>query len=147
MFILHQQPFSRAVALQEAFERTFECKIFANLIRRRLCLCTLQKIKINKFLARSFYFLFNYFTFILLQFVAHPHCQQLLASIWFEGLPGFRRQHIAYRILMICTIGLLAPLWAVLYLLAPKSVFGNLMRKPFIKFIVHSASYIIFLCK
>ena len=48
---------------------------------------------------------------------------------------------------MIMAIGLLAPLWAVLYILAPKSLFGNLMRKPFIKFIVHSASYCIFLCK
>ncbi|KAF6039559.1 hypothetical protein EB796_002122 [Bugula neritina] len=79
------------------------------------------------------------------EFVAHPHCQQLLASIWYEGLPGFRRLHIAYRILMICTIGVLAPLWAILYILAPMSIFGKLMRKPFIKFIIHSASYIIFL--
>ncbi|XP_067949824.1 short transient receptor potential channel 4-like [Watersipora subatra] len=79
------------------------------------------------------------------EFVAHPHCQQLLASIWFEGLPGFRRQHIVYRILMITAIGLLSPILATLYLIAPKSHFGKLMRKPFIKFIVHSSSYILFL--
>ena len=27
-------------------------------------------------------------------FVAHPSVQQLLASIWYEGLPGFRRKNV-----------------------------------------------------
>ena len=27
-------------------------------------------------------------------FVAHPNVQQLLASIWYEGLPGWRRWNI-----------------------------------------------------
>ena len=88
-----------------------------------------------------------YLIWYLLQFVAHPHCQQLLASIWYDGLPGFRRQHIAYKMFMTFTIGILSPIWAMLYILAPKSTFGNLMRKPFIKFIVHSASYCAFLCE
>lgn len=26
------------------------------------------------------------------QFVAHPNVQQLLAKIWYDGLPGFRRK-------------------------------------------------------
>ena len=31
----------------------------------------------------------NYLTFF--QFVAHPNVQQLLAALWYAGLPGFRR--------------------------------------------------------
>ncbi|XP_053399064.1 transient receptor potential-gamma protein-like [Mercenaria mercenaria] len=37
------------------------------------------------------------------------------------------------------------PLLCITYLIAPKSSFGKLIRKPFIKFICHSASYIVFL--
>lgn len=39
------------------------------------------------------------------QFVAHPNVQQLLASIWYEGLPGFRRKNMALQTLEIVRIG------------------------------------------
>ena len=39
------------------------------------------------------------------QFVAHPNVQQLLASIWYEGLPGFRRKNMALQALEIIRIG------------------------------------------
>lgn len=39
------------------------------------------------------------------QFVAHPNVQQLLASIWYEGLPGFRRKNMALQALEIVRIG------------------------------------------
>lgn len=39
------------------------------------------------------------------QFVSHPNVQQLLASIWYEGLPGFRRKNMALQSLEICRIG------------------------------------------
>eukprot|EP00105_Crassostrea_gigas_P040780 XP_019924928.1 PREDICTED: transient receptor potential-gamma protein-like [Crassostrea gigas] len=42
-------------------------------------------------------------------------------------------------------IGFTFPLLSLFYLIAPKSRFGKLIRKPFIKFICHSASYITFL--
>lgn len=45
---------------------------------------------------------FFYFSF---QFVAHPNVQQLLASIWYEGLPGFRRKNMALQALDIIRIG------------------------------------------
>ena len=32
-------------------------------------------------------------------FVAHPSVQQLLASIWYEGLPGFRRKHVVRQVM------------------------------------------------
>ena len=36
--------------------------------------------------------------YVMLQFVAHPNCQQLLAQLWYEGLPGFRRRHIIFKV-------------------------------------------------
>ncbi|XP_037569547.1 LOW QUALITY PROTEIN: transient receptor potential-gamma protein-like [Dermacentor silvarum] len=79
------------------------------------------------------------------KFCAHPNVQQLLASIWYEGLPGFRRKNIILQSLQILKIGLLFPVYSVAYIVAPHSNFGRTLRKPFIKFICHSASYVTFL--
>ncbi|KAG7198402.1 hypothetical protein KM043_005792 [Ampulex compressa] len=79
------------------------------------------------------------------KFVAHPNVQQLLASIWYEGLPGFRRKNMFLQALEIVRIGVLFPFLSVAYIIAPHSVVGQTMRKPFIKFICHSASYFTFL--
>ena len=49
--------------------------------------------------------------------------------------------------LEIVRIGVLFPFFSVAYIIAPHSVVGQTMRKPFIKFICHSASYFTFLCK
>ena len=38
-------------------------------------------------------------------FVAHPSIQQLLASIWYEGLPGFRRKNIVRQLLEVGKVG------------------------------------------
>ncbi|XP_048512013.1 transient receptor potential-gamma protein isoform X2 [Athalia rosae] len=79
------------------------------------------------------------------KFVAHPNVQQLLASIWYEGLPGFRRKNMVLQALETVRIGILFPFLSVAYIIAPHSVVGQTMRKPFIKFICHSASYFTFL--
>jgi transient receptor potential cation channel subfamily C len=46
------------------------------------------------------------------KFCAHPNVQQLLASIWYEGLPGFRRRNIVVQIMEILFIGILFPVFA-----------------------------------
>ncbi|XP_058981607.1 transient receptor potential-gamma protein-like isoform X1 [Musca domestica] len=79
------------------------------------------------------------------KFVAHSNVQQLLASIWYEGLPGFRRKNMALQALDIIRIGMMFPIFSLAYILAPYSSVGQTMRKPFIKFICHSASYFTFL--
>ncbi|XP_044748362.1 transient receptor potential-gamma protein isoform X2 [Coccinella septempunctata] len=79
------------------------------------------------------------------KFVAHSNVQQLLASLWYEGLPGFRRKNMVLQAFEIVRIGMLFPFFSIAYILAPHSVVGQTMRKPFIKFICHSASYITFL--
>ncbi|XP_032084042.1 short transient receptor potential channel 5 [Thamnophis elegans] len=79
------------------------------------------------------------------EFVAQPNCQQLLATLWYDGFPGWRRKHWAVKLLTCVTIGLLFPVLAVAYLMAPKSRLGLFIKKPFIKFICHTGSYLTFL--
>ncbi|XP_007117074.1 short transient receptor potential channel 4 isoform X5 [Physeter macrocephalus] len=79
------------------------------------------------------------------QFVAQPNCQQLLASRWYDEFPGWRRRHWAVKMATCFIIGLLFPVFSVCYLMAPKSPLGLFIRKPFIKFICHTASYLTFL--
>ncbi|XP_053151497.1 short transient receptor potential channel 4 isoform X3 [Hemicordylus capensis] len=79
------------------------------------------------------------------EFVAQPNCQQLLASRWYDEFPGWRRRHWAVKMLTCVIIGFLFPVFSICYLIAPKSPLGLFIRKPFIKFICHTASYLTFL--
>lgn len=78
-------------------------------------------------------------------FCAHPNIQELLATMWYENLPGFRKRSAIAQILQVILIGLMFPIYSVAYLIAPHSHLGRFIKKPFIKFICHSASYITFL--
>ncbi|XP_065082412.1 transient receptor potential protein-like [Ochlerotatus camptorhynchus] len=78
-------------------------------------------------------------------FVAHPNVQQLLAAIWYEGLPGFRRKSPIGQIVQVAKLGAMFPVYSMIYMVAPDSLMGQFMKKPFVKFIVHSASYAFFL--
>lgn len=71
--------------------------------------------------------------------------QQLLAAIWYEGLPGFRRKSILGQIMQVAKLGTMFPVYSMIYMIAPNSEMGLFMKKPFVKFIVHSASYAFFL--
>lgn len=82
-----------------------------------------------------------------LQFVAHPNVQQLLASIWYESVPGFRRKNMLLQAAEMVRIGAMFPLYSLAYIAAPHSAAGRTLRKPFIKFLCHSASYFMFLCE
>ncbi|XP_059621283.1 transient receptor potential protein [Phlebotomus argentipes] len=79
------------------------------------------------------------------QFVAHPNVQQLLAAIWYEGLPGFRRKGMIGQAMQVAKLGAMFPVYSVIYMLAPNSQMGKFMKKPFVKFICHSSSYAFFL--
>ncbi|XP_022084872.1 LOW QUALITY PROTEIN: short transient receptor potential channel 4-like [Acanthaster planci] len=79
------------------------------------------------------------------QFVAHPNCQQLIAEVWYQGLPGWRRQHFTVKLLISFFVGLSFPLLSLMYLLAPRTRLGKILRLPFLKFMCHSASYLVFL--
>ena len=79
------------------------------------------------------------------QFVAHPHCQQLLASIWYAGLPGWRKRSFLSKICIIVGLIVILPISSIYYLVFPRSKFGELLRTPFMKFMYHSASFSVFL--
>ncbi|CAG9563194.1 unnamed protein product [Danaus chrysippus] len=79
------------------------------------------------------------------KFVAHPNVQQLLASIWYESVPGFRRKNMLLQAAEMVRIGVMFPLYSLAYIAAPHSTAGRTLRKPFIKFLCHSASYFMFL--
>ncbi|XP_064422738.1 short transient receptor potential channel 5a [Latimeria chalumnae] len=79
------------------------------------------------------------------EFVAQPNCQQLLATLWYDGFPGWRRRHWVAKLLTCIVIGLLFPVLSMGYLIVPKSRLGLFIKKPFIKFICHTASYLTFL--
>ncbi|XP_076762035.1 transient receptor potential-like [Xylocopa sonorina] len=78
-------------------------------------------------------------------FVAHSHVQQLLAAIWYDGLPGFRRMSTVQRCSILAKTAVMFPFYCMTYLLAPESSYGQLMRKPFVKFLIHASSYLFFL--
>nr|CAD7400654.1 unnamed protein product [Timema cristinae] len=79
------------------------------------------------------------------KFVAHPNIQQLLAALWYEGLPGFRRKPMVQKCLDVSQVALLFPFYCMLYMVAPNTATGKLMRKPFMKFLIHASSYLFFL--
>ncbi|XP_077984510.1 transient-receptor-potential-like protein [Glandiceps talaboti] len=79
------------------------------------------------------------------QFVAHAHTQQLLTSIWYEGLPGWRKANGLVKIIICLSVIILLPFMALWYLILPRSKVGQLLRTPFMKFMNHSISFGFFL--
>ncbi|XP_016974030.1 transient-receptor-potential-like protein isoform X3 [Drosophila rhopaloa] len=79
------------------------------------------------------------------KFVAHSNIQQLLSSIWYDGLPGFRRKSIVDKVICIGQVAVLFPVYCLIYMCAPNCRTGQLMRKPFMKFLIHASSYLFFL--
>ncbi|XP_051893605.1 short transient receptor potential channel 3-like [Pristis pectinata] len=80
------------------------------------------------------------------KFVAHPNCQQQLLTIWYENLSGLREQPITMKCLVVLIIAIGLPFLAIGYWIAPCSKLGKILRSPFMKFVMHAASFIIFLC-
>lgn len=95
------------------------------------------------------FYLFPFFFLLIfcLQFVAHPNVQQLLAAIWYDGLPGFRRKSMIGQFIEVGKLGAMFPVYSTIYMLSPTSPMGLFMKKPFVKFICHSSSYAFFLSK
>lgn len=65
----------------------------------------------------------------------------------YDGLPGFRRMTSGQRFGVVVKTAVMFPFYCMMYLLAPESKTGQLLQKPFVKFLVHAASYVFFLCE
>ncbi|KTG24818.1 hypothetical protein cypCar_00039529 [Cyprinus carpio] len=80
-----------------------------------------------------------------LEFVAQSNCQQFLNTVWFGEMASYRRKHTCLKILYVLSVTLMWPLLSICYLLGPRSRVGQVIHTPFVKFIIHSASYFTFL--
>lgn len=85
------------------------------------------------------------FLLSLLQFVAQSNCQQFLNTVWFGETASYRRKHTCLKMATVLSVAMLWPLLSVCYLLVPRSRVGQIIHTPFVKFIIHSASYFTFL--
>ncbi|XP_065225839.1 transient-receptor-potential-like protein [Planococcus citri] len=79
------------------------------------------------------------------KFIAHPHVQQLLSKIWYDGLPGFRSKSLVQKCYNIIVVAILFPVYCISYMLFPESEFGRTIQLPIMKFLVHVTSYLFFL--
>ena len=77
--------------------------------------------------------------------MAHPNTQQVLSSIWYEGLPGWRGSNAFNKSLLCILVMVMMPINALIYLVFPRTRLGQMMRSPFMKFMHHSSSFVIFL--
>ena len=50
------------------------------------------------------------------------------------------------QLIQVASIAASFPIYSMLYILGPTTDKGSFLKKPFIKFICHSASYLFFLC-
>ncbi|KAG8178568.1 hypothetical protein JTE90_004496 [Oedothorax gibbosus] len=78
------------------------------------------------------------------EFVTHPNCQQVLRSIWVEGLPWYSWTSKA-RLIHVLKQSLLMPIICVSYSIAPKAKMIQAMNIPINRFIYFTASYCMFL--
>ncbi|CAI5673080.1 unnamed protein product [Oreochromis niloticus] len=79
------------------------------------------------------------------EFVAQSNCQQFLNTVWFGEMASYRRKHTCLKMATVLSVAMLWPLLSVCYLLVPRSRVGQIIHTPFVKFIIHSASYFTFL--
>lgn len=77
--------------------------------------------------------------------MAQSNCQQFLNTVWFGETASYRRKHTCLKMATVLSVAVLWPLLSVCYLLVPRSRMGQLIHTPFVKFIIHSASYLTFL--
>lgn len=77
--------------------------------------------------------------------MAQSNCQQFLNTVWFGETASYRRKHTCLKMATVLSVAVLWPLLSVCYLLVPRSRVGQLIHTPFVKFIIHSASYLTFL--
>ena len=79
------------------------------------------------------------------QFIAHPSCQQYLSSIWYSAIPGFRQMSVVAQFLVLLTIAIVSPVLSLVNLVVPNTKAGRLVCQPFIKFVCHACSFLVFL--
>lgn len=80
------------------------------------------------------------------QFVAHPISQHLLMSFVFADVTGWRTGGLFYKIGYVIYQALMFPFIVMMYFICPCFQVARTVKSPFIKFINHTVSFVIFLC-
>lgn len=63
-----------------------------------------------------------------------------------SGVPGFRRKAAVAKLFIITKVAALFPFYCMIYMLMPYCHTAKIIRKPFMKFLIHASSYLFFLC-
>ncbi|XP_031571228.1 short transient receptor potential channel 4-like isoform X2 [Actinia tenebrosa] len=79
------------------------------------------------------------------EFVAHPFCQHLIMQHIFGDITGWRTSSFIYRVFYVITQVIIFPLMAIVYFFFPFLHVSRKIRRPLIKFINHTASFVTFL--
>ncbi|XP_070548220.1 short transient receptor potential channel 4-like [Ptychodera flava] len=79
------------------------------------------------------------------RFIAHAHCQQFLIGEWYRELRNTIDKNRITFILSSILIAISYPLLSLCYLLVPKGKLARFTRIPYVKFVMHSTSYLTFL--
>nr|XP_002127225.1 short transient receptor potential channel 4-like [Ciona intestinalis] len=81
----------------------------------------------------------------LVKFVTHHNSQLALAYMKYRYTPFLRSGHIILRSLLQVFIGLLFPLWSLVYVIAPASKIGSFITLPAVSFECHIMSDVMFI--
>ncbi|XP_071821067.1 short transient receptor potential channel 4-like isoform X4 [Apostichopus japonicus] len=79
------------------------------------------------------------------KFVSHPHCQQRLTQLWYEGLPRWYNSSFLTNVLFSMIIGMSFPILSCMYIIYPWGSVGRFVRIPHCQFLCHLTSGIAFL--
>ncbi|XP_077986982.1 short transient receptor potential channel 5-like [Glandiceps talaboti] len=79
------------------------------------------------------------------KFVAHPHCQQRLVERWYHGLPNWRRLSPLQKFLFSLLVIMCFPFISMCFIISPNVRPGKYLNTPFIRFLCHIASQLLFL--
>ena len=80
-------------------------------------------------------------------FVCFLFARLISGKFFFAGLPGFRRKNNMQKAIEIAKVGALFPFYCLMYMAFPYCESSQVIRKPFMKFLIHASSYMFFLCK
>ena len=77
--------------------------------------------------------------------MAHPITQHLLMNFVFADVTGWRTGGLFYKIGYVTYQAIIFPFMALMYFFCPCFPVARKVKRPFIKFINHTASFVIFL--
>ncbi|XP_077991582.1 short transient receptor potential channel 4-like [Glandiceps talaboti] len=79
------------------------------------------------------------------RFIAHPHCQQILIRRWYHGLGQWRKFSFFKSMMITLMFAITYPIYSICYIIAPDSKPTRLLKSPYVKFSMQTASAMAFL--